>query len=464
MASVFRPVFLAPNYTFHISVLLPDANVTCIIPDDCILPCSFRPTGTVVIHWYKQQIPVHSYYYNKDQFGLQNKHFSGRTCLFNSHIPHGNASLLLRRVKVQDKGRYKCYTSTRKGNQELFVNLEVKALIHSVVMEMTNETVTCLSQNIYPVPQVTWTTDPPSAQGALENSVIKTTDHKGLFTVMSTLRIVGNLSNITFFCYFTSADKSQVWTASRKNQVDISHEEGHTLSIPCIAPQNVQNFSLTWTHTSLKEPTVILKYDTKTRHTFNLWEGEATLDQDRLLLGDASLLLHKPNVEEHSGTYTCSFSGLQSKHTVQIRVNITVSSISEDEQKVQRSWWSTAASAAFVLFTIIVALPQCVRQRGLEMRTVSHRHNGADFIEGGSSKGVDTTASFIVRQHGAECDRLQLQIETQSEMASSAPNTAEVCTADLPPGTEIEQEEKPEGPPEEGNDGLLSRSEEGDGF
>lgn len=110
------------------SVSLTDANVTCIIQDDCILPCSFRPTGTVVIHWYKQQIPVHSYYYNKDQFGLQNKHFSGRTCLFNSHIPHGNASLLLRRVKVQDKGRYKCYTSTRKGNQEMFVNLEVKGL------------------------------------------------------------------------------------------------------------------------------------------------------------------------------------------------------------------------------------------------------------------------------------------------------------------------------------------------
>lgn len=121
----------SPSALCHVScmmcrVLLSDTNITCLIPDDCILPCSFRPTGTVVIHWYKQQIPVHSYYYNKDQFGLQNKHFSGRTALFNSQIPHGNASLLLKRVKVQDKGRYKCYTSTRKGNQELFVNLDVK--------------------------------------------------------------------------------------------------------------------------------------------------------------------------------------------------------------------------------------------------------------------------------------------------------------------------------------------------
>uniref|UniRef100_A0A087YMW3 Ig-like domain-containing protein n=1 Tax=Poecilia formosa TaxID=48698 RepID=A0A087YMW3_POEFO len=171
-------------------VLLPDLNVTCIIHDDCVLPCSFRPTGTVVIHWYKQQIPVHSYYYHKDQFGLQNKHFSGRTSLFNSHIPQGNASLLLRRVKVQDKGRYKCYTSTRKGNQEMFVNLELKAPIQSVTMEMSDETVACTSHNIYPMPQVMWATEPPSAQEAVENSTIRTTDHKGLFTVESMLRIV----------------------------------------------------------------------------------------------------------------------------------------------------------------------------------------------------------------------------------------------------------------------------------
>lgn len=35
-----------------------------------------------------------------------------------------------------------------------------------------------------------------------------------------------------------------------------------------------------------------------------------------------------------------------------------------DEHSVQRSWWCTVASAAFVLITIIVALPQCVRQKG----------------------------------------------------------------------------------------------------
>uniref|UniRef100_H2V2G2 HERV-H LTR-associating 2a, tandem duplicate 2 n=1 Tax=Takifugu rubripes TaxID=31033 RepID=H2V2G2_TAKRU len=283
-------------------------NITCIITDDCILPCSFRPTGTVVIHWYKQQIPVHSYYYNKDQFGLQNKHFSGRTSLFNAQIPHGNASLLLRRVKVQDKGRYKCYTSTRKGNQEIF-NGEVLcafslAPIISMIMEMTEETFTCSTHNTYPVPQVTWSTDPPSAEGSLYNSTISIMDNKGLFTVESTLRFLGNLSNYTYFCSFISADKSQVWTASWKKQDYIKQEED-------------RNFSLTWTFMSSSEPLVILRYDTNNRHIFNVWEDHAELDPEQLLLSNASLLLRKPNIEEHSGTYTCIISGLQSKHIIQ---------------------------------------------------------------------------------------------------------------------------------------------------
>uniref|UniRef100_A0A8C2ZW08 HERV-H LTR-associating 2a, tandem duplicate 2 n=1 Tax=Cyclopterus lumpus TaxID=8103 RepID=A0A8C2ZW08_CYCLU len=264
------------------------------------------------------------------------------TCLFNSNIPHGNASLLLRRVKVQDKGRYKCYTnelfltacSLQNTPEYMSVNAVFfsafpLALIQSVVMEMTDEMVTCSSHNIYPVPQVTWATDPPSAQEALENSTIKTTDHKGLLTVESTLRILGNLSSYTYFCSVIAADKTQVWTASRKNQEGMTQEEGHALSIPCIAPHSLQNFSLIWTFTLSSEPTVILRYETKTRHTFNLWEGLAELDQDLLLLGNGSLLLHKPDIEEQSGTYTCTLSGLQSRHIVQTKVNITVASISE---------------------------------------------------------------------------------------------------------------------------------------
>uniref|UniRef100_A0A3Q1G4K8 HERV-H LTR-associating 2a, tandem duplicate 2 n=1 Tax=Acanthochromis polyacanthus TaxID=80966 RepID=A0A3Q1G4K8_9TELE len=363
---------------------------------------------------------------------------------------------------------YKCYTSTRKGNQEMFVNLEVKALIQSVMMEMTEETVSCSSHNIYPVPQVTWATDPPSAQEARENYTVKTTDHKGLFTVESTLRILGNLSNRTYFCSFISADKTQVWSASRKNQEDITQEEGHALSIPCTAPHSLQNFSLTWTFASSTDPTVILRYDSRTRHTFNLWEGQAELDQDLLLMGDGSLLLHKPDREEHSGTYTCTFSGLQSRHVVQTTVNVTVATISVDEQSVQRSWWSTAASAAFVLFTVIVALPQCVRQKAMETRAASHRYNGTGLVEDGLHKDLNIAASYMIGQREDEFNgqpaQFEAQDEAQDEAAGCVPKTAEDLSAALPPDAEIDQEETAVEPPVEGNDGLQSSSLEMDGF
>lgn len=87
-----------------------------------------------------------------------------------------------------------------------------------MIMEMTEETFTCSTHNTYPVPQVAWSTDPPSAEGSLYNSTISIMDNKGLFTVESTLRFLGNLSNYTYFCSFISADKSQVWTASWKKQ------------------------------------------------------------------------------------------------------------------------------------------------------------------------------------------------------------------------------------------------------
>eukprot|EP00064_Thunnus_orientalis_P025643 superscaffoldBa00013532_g26040 len=47
--------------------------------------------------------------------------------LFRNQISRGNASLQLTGVKVQDQGRYKCYTSTSSRPQESFINLRVDA-------------------------------------------------------------------------------------------------------------------------------------------------------------------------------------------------------------------------------------------------------------------------------------------------------------------------------------------------
>uniref|UniRef100_A0A3Q1HXZ4 Ig-like domain-containing protein n=1 Tax=Acanthochromis polyacanthus TaxID=80966 RepID=A0A3Q1HXZ4_9TELE len=102
----------------------------CDVREQCILPCTFKVGDEVVIHWIllkSGNIQAHSYFHNKDQVGLQDQRFRDRTSLFTDQISKGNASLKLTEVKLQDEGRYKCYTSTIRENKESFVNLKVEA-------------------------------------------------------------------------------------------------------------------------------------------------------------------------------------------------------------------------------------------------------------------------------------------------------------------------------------------------
>lgn len=97
----------------------------------------------------------------------------------------------------------------------------------------------------------------------------------------------------------------------------------------------------------------------------------------------------------------------------------------------------------------------------METRTATHRYNGAGLVEVELHKDL-RSASYTIDQHGIECNRLQLQLETQDQVAGSMSNTAEDCTVVLPSGTKLKQEENTAGAPVEGNDGLQSSSLEED--
>ncbi|KPP56463.1 hypothetical protein Z043_125913, partial [Scleropages formosus] len=80
--------------------------------------------GSEVVHWYRGNAVVHSFYHGQDQLNKQDSYFRDRTSLFGDQVANGNASLLLHRTQVQDGGEYKCYSSSLLGNQQ-FVFLEV---------------------------------------------------------------------------------------------------------------------------------------------------------------------------------------------------------------------------------------------------------------------------------------------------------------------------------------------------
>ncbi|KAJ0059895.1 hypothetical protein NL108_015234 [Boleophthalmus pectinirostris] len=123
-------IFLLLVVYFWTVVKGAERLVQCRLSESCILPCPFDPGPEVVIHWLQPPgdsvHSVHSFYHEKDQLDRQKPQYKGRTRLFNNQIDRGNASLLIIGIQVKDGARYKCYTSTTRGNNEDFITVSVE--------------------------------------------------------------------------------------------------------------------------------------------------------------------------------------------------------------------------------------------------------------------------------------------------------------------------------------------------
>ncbi|XP_054915390.1 CD276 antigen-like isoform X2 [Poeciliopsis prolifica] len=155
-----------------------------------MLPCRIQLGSDPLIHWIKlpgETLRVHSYYDGRDQLGHQNQNFQNRTSLFLDQISGGNASLLLKEVKIQDEGRYKCYTSTTStGYKESFINLKAEAPGSDIRIHQDGNRTTCSSEGIYPQPELTWSTEPPSNTTLQNRTTVHQTEEK-LYDISSSL-------------------------------------------------------------------------------------------------------------------------------------------------------------------------------------------------------------------------------------------------------------------------------------
>ncbi|XP_058868356.1 V-set domain-containing T-cell activation inhibitor 1-like [Acipenser ruthenus] len=101
------------------------SSVNCTEGQDCILSCTFYYTtggwdekSSVIWRRAETLCIVHGYRDNRDQLAHQLSQYVSRTSLFDSELQRGNASLLLRRVREEDAGEYKCtvYALRRFGS------------------------------------------------------------------------------------------------------------------------------------------------------------------------------------------------------------------------------------------------------------------------------------------------------------------------------------------------------------
>uniref|UniRef100_A0A4W6G2U0 Ig-like domain-containing protein n=1 Tax=Lates calcarifer TaxID=8187 RepID=A0A4W6G2U0_LATCA len=187
-------LFILKEYDFTFKV-----SVSCILSESCILPCNFHPGAETIIHWVQvaENIQVHSFYYNEDQLGHQNQNFRNRTSLFKDQISRGNASLQL----TGDEDIYKCHTSTNRGSEDSLINLRVDGMrdtqeIHKDI----NSFVKLLnSEGIYPEPDLTWSTRPPSNLNLQNQTSIQQTEQQ-LYNISSSLILSDSETDLIYIC------------------------------------------------------------------------------------------------------------------------------------------------------------------------------------------------------------------------------------------------------------------------
>lgn len=326
---------------------IPDVHVTCLFAEDCLLPCSF-PTGhdPVTVQWYQQDKLILS-------LAMQNKSQpanSGRMYVDQQQLIQGNASLHLSLCGIKDRGRYLCKVNSSMGDQESYVIMKVEAPLKTVTMEIdTSKEILCLSKDIFPAPRLQWSTLPPSA--ILKSKTSMTANSEGLYSIQSKLKMLAN--NPTYICMVNSTYGTQSWRTSLQEKVLNVQERGR-LAIPCMAPQNIWSapFSLKWTFTKSHEPTTILTYDSRTRKTTILWTGQVKLDQNQVLKGNGSLLFLHPKSSQHTGTYTCAFSGIQSGYTVRTIVAVSSSHSPRTGESKSSIWMIALVVAGLILLAV----------------------------------------------------------------------------------------------------------------
>uniref|UniRef100_A0A3B3Q718 Ig-like domain-containing protein n=1 Tax=Paramormyrops kingsleyae TaxID=1676925 RepID=A0A3B3Q718_9TELE len=181
----------------------------------------------------------------------------------------------------------------------------------------------CSSQNIYPKPHVSWATDPPTSSEALQATTESLPDSVGLFALESWVGILGNRSDYSYICSISLEGASQLWTASLKHQDIIEGVEGQALSIPCHAPNDLQNFTLTWAFMTTGQPTDFLSFSSRTGKVANNWADRVQLDTIQAQSGNGSLQLQNSQGQEMNGTFICTFSNESSRHTVYTSISVT---------------------------------------------------------------------------------------------------------------------------------------------
>uniref|UniRef100_A0A3P9QGQ7 Ig-like domain-containing protein n=1 Tax=Poecilia reticulata TaxID=8081 RepID=A0A3P9QGQ7_POERE len=158
-----------------------ETSMSCVLNENCLLPCRFKDRMTN-IEWklHKTSVVIVSYDHRGSRYS---ESFRSRASLFEDQISRGNGDLLLRGVKVDDEGTYRCSSSIKGSKYFHSVDLTVEVRIYQ-----DGNGITCSSEGIYPEPELTWSTEPPSNTTLQNRTTVHQTEEK-LYDISSSLTV-----------------------------------------------------------------------------------------------------------------------------------------------------------------------------------------------------------------------------------------------------------------------------------
>ncbi|XP_060950219.1 ICOS ligand-like [Limanda limanda] len=300
---------------FNFWTLTTADEVSCVLAESCILPCSFQPGKDPEIYWVKVEPGnprVHTYYKDRDKFDIQSERFRCRTSLFTDQISRGNASIRLTGLQLQDQGRYECYANIKNGvKEESFINLRADAPVRHVDIEQVEDSFTCRSEGIYPEPQLTWSTRPPSILILQNQTSVKKTEQQ-LYEISSTVTLSDRDTVLICSISTRSGWRSSVWY--QPTPVHVSPSET-TTTIHCTAPNTKPPTHRVWKFNHSQIIVDQTGVDGPPR------VSEQWRQQVEDVSASGSLTLHHLS-SDHQGTFTCELSSEEETHFINRYVTI----------------------------------------------------------------------------------------------------------------------------------------------
>ncbi|XP_035274008.1 CD276 antigen-like [Anguilla anguilla] len=204
MLALLMPTLLALSAYAVLEVQVPEMPVVALYGQDAVLNCSFAPPGPfnlsdLSIFWQltDSKRTVHGYWDDRDQLADQVEAFANRTGLFRAELGSGNASLLLRGVRVADDGSFTCFVRVREyGSAALLVQVAAPYSKPQVTWEADSNlrpgdvvSLSCAAHGGYPEARVTW--QDGAGRNLTDNvTVSQVANEEGLFSVRSVLTVM----------------------------------------------------------------------------------------------------------------------------------------------------------------------------------------------------------------------------------------------------------------------------------